>query len=158
MPILQERFGSDIFVIKKGSGYMTISSPEFKFIDIQFFLAPGYNLSKFLKAYDADDAKSDFPYEYLNSVADLLSNEFPPYDGFYSTLRQVNTLDQEHQHFCGLVQEGFSEEQALRRMGLEEPPLTGIAKYDDLRLLFTNNNWNMSDYLAFYNNLGIVVT
>lgn len=139
---------------------MTVSVPDFKMIDIQYFLAPGYNLAKFLRAYGAEDAKSFFPYEYLNSLDQLSSREFPPYTAFWSSLRQVNTLDQDFQKFTNLMQGelGLSETQALRRLGLDEAPRTGVELYNELKEMFVSNSWTMADYLAFYNNLGIYYT
>lgn len=155
MQVLYKRYPTDVFVIKKANSYMTISTPTFKMLDIQYFLAPGYNLSKFLKAYNAQGEKSYFPYENLNLVSDLSSTAFPVYEAFYSTLRQVNVLEVELNEYSELIQRGCTEGEALGRLGLTEIPLTGLAKYNELRGMFNDNGWSMADYLAYYNNLDV---
>ena len=131
---------------------MTISTEQFKFLDIQYYLAPGYNLNKFLKAYNAESLKAEFPYEHLNKIADLKSTQFAPYSGFWSSLKQINTLEVESIEFNRLVQQLGSESRALRELGLTEPPETGLQKYTHLSEMFYENKWNFADYLAYYNN------
>jgi len=135
---------------------MLISTPDFKFIDIQYFLAPGYSLTKFLKAYNADSQKSYFPYEYINTLDILNSDVFPPYDSFYSELRQVHVLEEESIQFNELIDRGYSEDGALRKMGLTNHPLEGFEKYDILSTMFYTNSWKLSDYLKYYNNLDVL--
>ena len=43
--------GSIQYVVKKGCSYMTIKTPELKFLDITYYIAPGFNYDSFLKAY-----------------------------------------------------------------------------------------------------------
>ena len=73
------------FVVKKGTAYNCISTKNLRFLDICNYLAPGYSLDHFLKAYGATTTKSFFPYEYLDSLSKLDVREFPPYQASLDT-------------------------------------------------------------------------
>ena len=133
---------------------MTVTTKDFKFLDILYYLAPGYNLNKFLKAYNAGSGKQDFPYEFLQSVDQLTSKVFPNYEDFYSNLRMVNTLDTELTEFNRHVLKGVTVQRALSLMGIDAIPLSGPEKHARLQTMFYDNDWDMADYLAFYNNQG----
>lgn len=81
-------------VIKKGSGYMTLSlkNPErleVVFKDVRHYTSP-CNLDKFLKTWQAPAEKSVFPYQLYSSIEELeQSTEFPPIEDFFSDLKQV---------------------------------------------------------------------
>ena len=81
------------FVIKKGTGYMVITTEELKFLDIIHYIAPGFSYDMFLKAYGAEQFKTYFPYEYFDSLEKLDSKVFPSYDHFFSSLKGRNTLE-----------------------------------------------------------------
>ena len=156
IPILHQR-DPETFVIKRGSNYMTISTSSFRFLDILFYLAPGFNYEQFIKAYGAEAEKGYFPYEFMDSLEKLNSRIFPEYHRFYSVLKQVNVLEAEHARFDKLIAEGKSVEAALGDMNINEIPQTGIEKYQDLVTMFYQNNWSMKDYLVWYNNKGLFI-
>ncbi|KAJ8300697.1 hypothetical protein KUTeg_022216 [Tegillarca granosa] len=66
------------------------------------FLSPGSSYTSFLKAYDVEERKCYFPYEWLDDVTKLDSTELPPHDAFYSQLKQKN-ISQEEYDFCQQV-------------------------------------------------------
>ena len=80
------------FVIKKNNSYSCIANENFKFIDIINYLAPGTSYSKFLKAFKITEGKSFFPYEFLDDPDKLNYPELPPYEAFYSSLKNCNIL------------------------------------------------------------------
>ena len=59
---------SPSFTFKKTGKYPCIKSESLKFLDILQFLAPGYNLKSFFKAFDANEEKGFFPYDYFTSA------------------------------------------------------------------------------------------
>ena len=67
---------------------MCISNQSLKFLDILNFLAPGTSYAKFLKAYDTEEQKSFFPYEWFDAPEKLQCHQLPPYEAFYSQLKQ----------------------------------------------------------------------
>ena len=149
-------------VIKKGSSYMCIILDELKFLDIIFFLAPGFNYSSFLKAYGASEAKSYFPYEYLDSYKKLESKRFPKYGDFYSSLNNRNTLEPESMkdlepfEIKSIGTARKSGEKEKMTLTKEERIVVGHLRYQRLKEMFECKKWTIRDYLKFYNNLDVV--
>ena len=83
------------FTVKKNNSYLTICTPSLKFLDISHYIAPGYSYTQFLKRYRAQEKKSFFCYQYLSDPSVLDETKLPPYDAFYSDLKQCNVLEQE---------------------------------------------------------------
>jgi len=71
------------FIIKDGNRYKVIKTNQFIFLDQMSYCAAGTSLKKFIKAYDIDQNKGKFPYEWFDSydkldflVKDLKLNNF----------------------------------------------------------------------------------
>ena len=84
---------------------MCISTPSFRFLDILNFLAQGLSYSKFLKAFGTEEGKGFFPYEWLDDVTKLQHPELPPYEAFYSTLKQGYMCSPEEYEYLQTVWE-----------------------------------------------------
>eukprot|EP00116_Pleurobrachia_bachei_P001169 sb/3461431/ len=143
------------FMIKKGSSYMAICTDQLKFLDMINYVAPGYSLDKFTKAYGAKDRKSFFPYEYLDCFDKLKVKKFPEYQDFFSSLKGKVLLEPN-------VGENLSdlEVQHIGRRPSKDNPISlkeigelGQFRYDQLKDMFQRNEWCVRDYLIFYNNL-----
>ena len=145
------------YVIKKGSSYMTIKTADFKFLDIIYYIAPGFNYDSFLKAYKADQQKSYFPYEFLDSYNKLSCKQFPEYEAFYSSLNNQNTLEPtKDQKLSSEEAELIGRSPAFKDpITKEERKCVGMSRYTQLRTMFQDNAWCIRDYLAFYNNLDV---
>ena len=92
---------SDVNVAKKENSYMFLSTPNFKFLDIKNFLAPGLSYDAWCRAYGCELQKLAFPYEWFDSFEKL--NHIGPvkYEKFYSSLKGGITISQEeYQNFC----------------------------------------------------------
>ena len=92
---------SDVNVAKKENSYMFLSTPNFKFLDIKNFLAPGLSYDAWCRAYGCELQKLSFPYEWFDSFDKL--NHIGPvkYEEFYSSLKGGITISQEeYQNFC----------------------------------------------------------
>ena len=92
---------SDVNVAKKENSYMFLSTPNFKFLDIKNFLAPGLSYDAWCRAYVCELQKLAFPYEWFDSFEKL--NHIGPvkYEEFYSSLKGGITISQEeYQNFC----------------------------------------------------------
>ena len=92
---------SDVNVAKKENSYMFLSTPNFKFLDIKNFLAPGLSYDAWCRAYGCELKKLAFPYEWFDSFKKL--NHIGPvkYEEFYSSLKGGITISQEeYQNFC----------------------------------------------------------
>ncbi|KAK3085829.1 hypothetical protein FSP39_009262 [Pinctada imbricata] len=67
-------------------------------MDITNYLAAGTSYSNFLKAYDIEEAKGFFPYEYLTSTEKLQERQIPPHSAFYSSLKEKNITAEEYKY------------------------------------------------------------
>ena len=92
---------SDVNVAKKENSYMFLSTPNFKFLDIKNYLAPGLSYDAWCRAYGSKLQKLAFPYEWFDSFGKL--NHIGPvkYEDFFSSLKGGETISQEeYQNFC----------------------------------------------------------
>ena len=102
------------FTVKKAGKYPCIKTEHLKFMDILQFLAPGYNLKSFFKAFGVSEQKGFFPYDYFTHADQLDKTTLPYDDTFYSTIKGCNVLEEEHVAFQKLVDQRKSEEEALQ--------------------------------------------
>ena len=87
------------FVIKKNNQYICLSTPTLKFLDIMQFLAPGFSYAKYLRAFNVQEPKGFFCYEYITSLTKLKEKKLPPHVAFYSQLKKSNISAEEYA-FC----------------------------------------------------------
>ena len=92
---------SDVNVAKKENSYMFLSLPQFKFLDIKSYLAPGLSYDAWYRAYGCDLQKLTFPYEWFDSFEKLNHKGPVKYEDFFSSLKGGITISQEqYQNFC----------------------------------------------------------
>jgi hypothetical protein len=84
------------FVIKDGNRYKVIKTDTLMFFDQITYCAAGTSLSKFINAYDIEEKKGIFPYEWFDShdkldylVKDLTINDF------YSELKRSHISEED---------------------------------------------------------------
>ena len=144
------------FTVKKAGKYPCIKTEHFKFMDISQFLVPGYNLKSFLKAFGVTEQKGFFSYDYFTSAEQLDETTLPPYDTFYSTIKNCSVLEEEHATFQKLIEQGKSQQEALQALRLPTKPKTGPENYQWLQQLWDENQWStFADYLKWYNDLDV---
>jgi len=139
--------------IVKKNGFTSIKTKHLRFLDALRYLAPGFNLRKFIKSFapDVPLGKLYFPYEYLKSVRQLSEKSLPPYPTFYSKLRGVNVLDEEHCEFQNLISSGVAEDRALVKLGLKARPENGQQIYSFLLQLWQDRKMEtLGDFLKVY--------
>ena len=139
---------SQMHVIKKANAYMSISTPEFKFLDILSYLPAGSSLDSFLKAFKCNQSKSYFPYEFLDHPSKLDAQNLPHYpnnpDWVSSLKANEDILDSEFQKY-------------IRNGSKGEAPLTGMEKYNQLLHTWRSLGMKtMKDFLIYYNNLDVL--
>ena len=83
-------------VVKRGNVFMMISTPEFRFLDISLYLAPGFSYASYLKAFQCKEQKGFFCYEYVDDYSKLAETSLPPHEKFYSHLKNENISDEEY--------------------------------------------------------------
>ena len=83
-------------------------------MDILQFLAPGYNLKSFFKAFGVTEQKGFFPYDYFTSAEQLDETKLPPYETFYSTIKECNVLKEYYATFQKLINPGNQNEKPYK--------------------------------------------
>ena len=84
---------------------------------------------------------------------------FPPYDSFFSILRNSIPLEKDYSDFQTLVNSGLTTKQAVANLRLDGIPLTGAENYSYLQSVWENNNMQcFSDFLKWYNNKDVAPT
>ena len=140
--------------MKKAGKYPCIKTEHLKFMDILQFLAPGYNLKSFFKAFGVTEQKGLFPYDYFTHADQLDETTLPPYETFYSTIKNCNVLEEDCATFQKLIDEGKSQHEALQALRPPTKPNTGPENYQWLQQLWDENQWStFTDYLRWYNDL-----
>ena len=119
-------------IIKKNNSFMAIRTQKLQFLDITNYLSAGSSYSGFLKAFQIEEKKGYFPYEYVKAYDQLSETSLPPYEAFYSNLNLCNSLDSDK---C------------------EE---TGRENHSKLQEVWCENNMTcLVDFLKWYNNLDV---
>ena len=85
-------------------------------------------ISSFLKAYKTRETKGFFPYEWFDCSEKLNNKELPPYDSFFSILRN-KTCEKDYNDFQNLVNSGLTTEQAVAKLRMDRIPSTGAENY-----------------------------
>ena len=87
------------------------------------------------------------------------NKELPPYDSFFSILRNSNPLEKDYNDFQNLVNSGLTTEQASIKLRMDRIPPTGAENYSYLQSVWENHNMQyFSDFLKWYNNKDVVPT
>ena len=87
-------------VASKQRKILFMLTPNFKFLDIMNYVAPGTCYDKWVKTYGAELTKSWLPYEGFDSVEKLDYSELPAYWHFYSKLKNEIVLFTEEYFQC----------------------------------------------------------
>ena len=112
--------------------------------------------SLFLKAFGFSKQKGFFPYDYFTSADQLDESTLPPYETFYSTIKNCNVSEEEYVSFQKLIDQGKSEQEALQILRLTSKPKTGPENYQWLQQLWDENQWStFADFLKWYNDLDV---
>ena len=87
------------------------------------------------------------------------NRELPPYDSFFSILRNNNPLEKGYNDFQNPINSGLTAEQAVAKLRTDRIPPNGAENYSYLQNACENNNLqNFSDFLKWYNKKDVVPT
>ena len=138
---------------------MSFKFGDVQLLDIMNFLGGATSLDSFLKDYKTAETKSFFPYEWFDCPQKMNNSELPPYDAFFSKLRNVNPLEKDHSDYQNLFSSGLKTEEALFKMELSKPPTSGEENYQFLLDIWNHENMcTFKDFLRWYNNRDVVPT
>ena len=159
LPILVNDRDIEPTVIKKANQFVSFKFGDIQLLDIMNFLGGATSLDSFLKAYKTKETKGFFPYEWFDCPEKMNNKELPPYDSFFSVLRNSNPLEKDYNDFQHLVNSGLTTEQAVTKLRMDRIPPTGVVIYSYLQSVWENNNMQyFSDFLKWYNNKDVVPT
>ena len=125
LPVLIIERNMEPIVIKKANQFVSFKFGDVQFLDIMNFLVGATSLDSFLKAYKTAETKGFFPYEWFDCPQKMNNSELPPYDAFFSKLRNVNPLEKDYSDYRKLFSCGLKTEEALAKMKLSTPPPSG---------------------------------
>ena len=159
LPILVNERDIEPTVIKKANQFVSFKFGDIQLLDIMNFLGGATSLDSFLKAYETKVTKGFFPYEWFDCPEKMNNKELPPFDSFFSILRNSNPLEKDYNDFQNLVNSGLTTEQAVVKLRMDGIPPTGAENYSYLQSVWENNNMEkFSDFLKWYNNKDVVPT
>ena len=146
-------------VIKIANHFVSLKFGDIQFLDILNFLGGATSLDSFLKAYKTSETKGFFPYEWFDSPEKLDATFLPPYDCFFSKLRNYNPLEKEFTDFTKLLNSGFSQQESLKKLRLKNVPPFGIDNYKYLKVVWEQEKMaTFRDFVKWYNNKDVVPT
>ena len=159
LPILVNERDIEPTVIKKANQFVSLKFEDIQLLDIMNFLGGATSLDSFLKAYKSKETKCFFPYEWFDCPEKVNNKELPPYDSFFSILRNSNPLEKDYNDFQNLVISGLSTEQAVTKLRMDGILPTGAENHSYLQSVWENNNMEIfSDFLKWYKNKDVVPT
>ena len=146
-------------VIKKANDFLLYKFGDFQFLDIMKFLGVATTLDSFLKAYKASEFKGFFAYEWFESPDKLDFKELPPYEAFFSKLRNHNPLEKDFNDYQKMVNGGLDRQCALKKLRIQSVPPTGFEYYSYLKNIWRQHSMiTFKDFLQWYNNKDVVST
>ena len=133
LPILVNEQQFEPAVIEKANQFVSFKFGDVQLLDIMNFPGGATSLDSFLKAYKTEETKGFFHYEWFDNPENLNKKYLPPYDSFFSKLRNINRPEKDYNGFENLTTSGLSLEQAVCNLRLNKIPPTGDENYAYLR-------------------------
>ena len=159
LPILINERNMEPIVIKKANQLVSPEVGDVQLLDIMNFLGGATCLDSFLKDYRTAETESFFPYEWFDCPQKMSNSELPPYNKYFSKLRNVNHLEKDYSDYQNLFSCGLKTEEALSKMKLSKPPPSGEENYQYLLDIWNHENMcTIKDFLRWYNNKDVVPT
>ena len=146
-------------VIEKANNFISFKFEDVQFLEIMKILGAATTLNSFLKAYEASETKGCFPYEWFDNPEKLDFPELPPYEAFFSELRNKIPLDKDFVDYEKLNKSGLHKQQALKKLQIKTVPLCGLDNYKYLQDSWKQNGMTpFKDFLKWYTNNDVVPT
>ena len=119
IPYLINDKEAEPMLIKKANDFISFKFGDIQILDIMKFFGGATSLDSFLKAYKASEIKGFFPYEWFDSAEKLENEELPPYEAFFSKLRNNNPLDKDFKDYQKMRSSECDEQQALKKLQIK---------------------------------------
>ena len=162
-PVLINERNLEPPVIKKANQLVSFKFGDVQLLGIINFLGGATSVDSFLEAYKTAETKGFFPYEWFDCPQNMSNSKRPPYDAFFSKLRNVNPLEKDYSDYQKLLSCGLKTEEALSKMKFSKPTPSGEEIYQFLLDIWNHLKleWNMctfKGFLRWYNNKDLVPT
>ena len=159
LPILVNEQDIEPTVIERANQFVSFKFGDIQLLDIINFLGGASSLDSFLKAYKTKETKGFFAYEWFDCPEKMNNKELPPYDSFFSILRNNNPLEKHYNDFQNLVNSGLTTVEVVGKLQMGRIAPTGAENYSSLQSVWENTNMQcFSDFLKWYNNKDVVPT
>ena len=159
LPILVNERDVVATVIKKANQCVSFKFRDIQLLHIMNFLGGSTSLDSFFKNYKTNATKDFFPYEWFDCPKKVNNKVLPPYDSFFSILRNSNPLEKDYNYFQNLVNSGLKIEQPVAKLRMDRISPTGAENHSYLQRVWENNNMQyFSDFLRWYNSQDVVPT
>ena len=116
LPILGNERQIEPTVIRKAKQSVSFNFGDVQILDIMNFFCGATSLDSFLKAYRTEETKGFFHYEWFDNPEKLNNEELPPYDSFFSKLRNINPLEKNNNDFENLTPRCLLTEPAVCKL------------------------------------------
>ena len=157
--ILNNERNMELIVNKKANQLESFKFGEVQLLDIMNFLGGATSLDSFCKCYKTAETKGFFPYECFDCPQKMSNGELPPYDVFFSKLRNLNPLEKDYSDYQKILSCRLKTEEALSKMKVSKPPPSGEENYQYLLDIWNLENMcTFKDFLRWYNNKDVVPT
>ena len=100
--LLEYLLGEIKFVILKGKSFTCLTTAKLIFLDVKNYIAPGFDYVKFIRAYEVEQQRFYWGYEWFQNFQQLDEPTLPPHEVFYSSLKKEN-ISQEAYALCQTV-------------------------------------------------------
>ena len=120
IPLLVNEKEIEPTVIKKANQFVSFKIGNVQFLGIMSFLGSATSLESVLKAYRTSETKSFLPYESFDSIDKLIDQPLPPYDDFFSRLRNSDPFEQTHSEYQNFIESGCNSEAAKKNSSLQK--------------------------------------
>ena len=107
-------------------------------LDIMKNLGGATSLDSFLKAYKTEKTKGFIHQEWFENPEKLNNGELPPYQSFFSKLRNINPLEKDYNDSENLTCSGSLTKQAVCKLRLKKINPTGDENYAYFRSIWVN--------------------
>ena len=87
------------FTVKRNNNHMCIKTEYLKLLDISNYVAPGFSYDQFLRAYECEQTKGFFQYEWVDGLDKLNETSLSPHASFYSSLKNTSITAQEYEYY-----------------------------------------------------------
>ena len=127
-------------VIRKSNQFVSFMFGVVYLLDKLSFLGGATSLDFFLKFYKTSETKDCFPHEWFVDPENLNNTQLPPYEIFFSKLRNNHLSEKNYPDFRRLIDGGLTSKDALSKLYLKQPPATGQESFQFFTCVWQKDN------------------